>query len=142
MSNVILHGYIDDIRRVWRENHGIVMPSRMEGLPNALVGAMISARVPIVTDIGGHAEVIEDGVSGFLASTPSVEAIDDALERAYQTQSDWERIGWRARESILRFLPDDPIEDFIERLFSLVDDGVPMATPIGDASKREQARVH
>jgi glycosyltransferase involved in cell wall biosynthesis len=142
MSNVILHGYVDDIRRVWRENHGIVMPSRMEGLPNALVGAMISARVPIVTDIGGHAEVIEDGVSGFLASTPSVEAIDDALERAYQTQSDWERIGWRARESILRFLPDDPIEDFIERLFSLVDDGVPMATPIGDASKREQARVH
>ena len=84
LKNVTFHGYTYDIPGVWKMNHAILMPSFMEGLPLALVGAMICGRVPVVTDIGAHGEVIEDNISGFIASEPTVDALDEALERAFQ----------------------------------------------------------
>ena len=39
-------GRVSDIAKIWRDNHALLMPSRMEGLPIMLVSAMVSARVP------------------------------------------------------------------------------------------------
>ena len=121
IDKIVFHGREADIASIWRDNHAIVMPSRMEGLPIMLVSAMISARVPIVTDIGGHAEVIEDGVSGFLASSPSVDALDDALERAFRRKHEWEAIGRCARHAILAYLPEDPVQHFVEQVLAVVN---------------------
>ena len=96
----------------------------MEGLPIVLVGAKGCARVPIVTDIGGHREVIDDNLNGFIAATPSVTMLDDALERALSQRDNWEEIGKKAREKILDYLPDDPVEDFISQLYSILDNTI------------------
>ena len=61
----------------------LVMPSRFEGLPLAIVEAMLCARPVVATDVAGHAEVVEDGVTGFLADAPTVGAIAAALERCW-----------------------------------------------------------
>jgi glycosyltransferase involved in cell wall biosynthesis len=116
MKNVTFHGHTSDILSVWRENHAILMPSFMEGLPLALVGAMICGRVPIVTDIGAHREVIQDNFSGFIAAEPTVEALDEACERAYQKKEEWETIGGKARRTILENFPEDPVAAFIDQL--------------------------
>jgi glycosyltransferase involved in cell wall biosynthesis len=87
------------------------MTSFMEGMPLVLLNAMFYERVPIVTDVGGHAEVIEDGISGFIAAEPDVGAVDSALERAWQNLTQWEKIGRRARSRMLQFSPEDPVED-------------------------------
>lgn len=131
VARIVFHGREADIARIWRDNQAIVMPSRMEGLPIMLVSAMISARVPIVTDIGGHAEVIEDGVSGFLASSPSVDALDDALERAFCVSDQWETIGRRARQRILAYLPEDPVGDFVRKIFAI------LSVPLGEVAFRK-----
>jgi len=107
---------------IWRENHIILMPSFMEGLPIVLVGAMLCGRVPIVTDIGGHAEVVEDNVSGFIALKPTIEDLDNALSRAMSCIDELEKIGRKARQSILDFLPADPVEDFLRKLDACCSD--------------------
>jgi hypothetical protein len=33
---------------------------------------MLCGRAAIVTDVGGHSEIINDGVTGFLAQAPTV----------------------------------------------------------------------
>ncbi|HPT10839.1 MAG TPA: glycosyltransferase, partial [Bacteroidales bacterium] len=105
-----------DLFDIWRENHALLMPSFMEGMPLVLLNAMICGRVPIVTDIGGHKEVIEDNVNGFIAARPSVEALDEAMERAYLQKDHWKEIGQKARQTILAYLPEDPVGHFTAQL--------------------------
>ena len=120
ISNIALRGRVDDISEIWALNQALLMPSRMEGLPIMLVSAMLSARVPIVTDIGGHAEVVSDGDSGFIAADPDPDDVEDALRRALARHEAWPEIGARARQSILAFLPEDPVADFVDKLLSVV----------------------
>jgi glycosyltransferase involved in cell wall biosynthesis len=105
-----------DMESIWRACHGLLMPSFMEGMPLVLLNAMFHGRVPIVTDIGGHREVVEDGVSGFIAREPTPDAVDEALERAWQRRAEWDEIGRRARESMLEFAQEDPVGDLVEKL--------------------------
>lgn len=105
-----------DVVSIWRDNHALLMCSFMEGMPLVLLNAMSHARVPIVTDIGGHREVVEDGVSGFIAEEPTVASVDEAMERAWKNLDDWKAIGLQARDHMLRFTPEDPVEDFIGKL--------------------------
>jgi glycosyltransferase involved in cell wall biosynthesis/uncharacterized coiled-coil DUF342 family protein len=121
MNNVTFHGHTNNILSVWKENHAILMPSFMEGLPLALVGAMICGRVPVVTDIGAHSEVIDDNISGFIAAEPTMEALDEALERAFKRSADWEEIGQNARDAILQILPQDPVDHFIGQLNPFIE---------------------
>jgi len=50
-------GNVSDVSKIWRDNHALIMPS--EGLPLALVEALMCGRTAIVTDMAGNAEVIE-----------------------------------------------------------------------------------
>ena len=94
-------GHLDDIRTVWKENHLLVLPSRGEGTPLALVEAMLCGRPAVVTDVGGNAEWVEDGQTGFVAEAPSAKSLAVALERAWLAKTDWAQMGIRARQSAL-----------------------------------------
>jgi glycosyltransferase involved in cell wall biosynthesis len=116
LTNVSFAGHVDDVASIWAGHHALVLPSRCEGLPLALVEAMLSGRVPIVTDAGGNAEVIDDGVTGFVAAAASEdaldEALDEAMERAWQRRGEWRAIGARASERIRTMVPADPLRVF------------------------------
>ena len=116
ITNFKFHGRVSDISDIWKSNHALLMPSRMEGLPIMLVSAMLSGRVPIVTDIGGHGEVIDNNRSGFIASNPEAKSVEDALMRAINERENWQEIGKRARRQILDFLPENPVVDFVDKL--------------------------
>lgn len=118
VKNINFCGYSRDVKDIWRKNHGIIMPSHMEGVPIVLLGAMLCARVPVLTDVGGHRELVEDNVSGFLAKAPTAELIDEALERVWQNRHSWQKIGLKARDSVLKFQSENPVQDFIELVFS------------------------
>jgi glycosyltransferase involved in cell wall biosynthesis len=121
LTNVTFCGYANELSEVWAQNHAILLSSYMEGLPIVLMSAMLCARVSIATDIGSHTEVISDNISGFIAAKPTVEALDEALERAWQRKDEWEAMGQLARTAILKFLPEDPMRFFLNRieLFSM-----------------------
>ena len=96
-------GYVDDIRSIWQANHLLVLPSRDEGTPLALVEAMLCGRPAVVTDVGGNAEWIDDGETGFVAEAPTARSFGAALERAWLANTQWQKMGARAQKSASRF---------------------------------------
>ena len=94
-------GYVDDIRSIWQVNHVLALPSRNEGMPLALVEAMLCGRPAVVTDVGGNAEWIEDGQTGFVAEASTAKSFGAALERAWLAQTDWEESRIGAHKSAL-----------------------------------------
>lgn len=95
-QRVTFHGRVADIRAVWRANHLLVMPSRLEGTPLAMVEAMLCGRAVVTTDVGGHAEWIREGANGFLAEGANTLSLQRALERAWERRADWAALGQQA----------------------------------------------
>ena len=58
-----------------------VLPSRAEGLPNAVLEYMAAGLPTIVSRVGGNAELVEDGVTGLLVPAADSAAIAGALLR-------------------------------------------------------------
>jgi len=120
LENVRFRGFSDDVTAIWRENHALVLASRAEGLPLAQVEAMICGRVPIVCPAGGAGEILENDVTGFLAAASTVDALDEAMERAWARREDWPEIGRKASESVWRYFPSDPCAVLADKLEALL----------------------
>ena len=120
LENVKLKGVTPDVVSIWEENHALVLPSRHEGLPLVVVEAMLCSRPCIVTDIAGNAELLEDNVTGFVATAPHVRCLDEAMERAWARRDDWKMMGRAAAKAVRAQVPPDPIEAFLEKLLPLM----------------------
>lgn len=116
-------GFKDDVQEIWRENHGLLLPSRYEGAPLIVTETMLCNRMPITTNLGRNAELIDDNVSGFIAESATVNLVDDAMERAWQQRHRWQEIGVSAGEHIRERYPKDPVKDFTDRLLGLSANG-------------------
>ena len=112
-------GHVGNVEAIWATHHGLVLPSRYEGLPLALVEAMLCARPVIVTDVAGNAELVEHGVTGFVAEAPTLRHLDDAMDQAWQARDDWQRMGQRAAIAARDLVPPDPAATFGEALVRL-----------------------
>jgi len=98
-DRVTLTGFQRDMPAVWERNHLLVLPSREESMPIAIMEAMYCARPCLVTDVGDNARMISDSVNGFIAEGDRPHALAAALERAWQHCSEWPAIGQRAYET-------------------------------------------
>jgi glycosyltransferase involved in cell wall biosynthesis len=116
LPNVSFQGQVADVEHIWATHHGLVLPSRYEGTPLALVEAMFCARPGIVTDVAGNPELVEHGVSGFVASGATVGLLDRALEEAWQRREEWQQMGKMARHRITSLVPADPVRQFCDLL--------------------------
>lgn len=104
---------------IWKNNHGLILTSRFEGLPIVIVEAMLCKRFVIVTDVSGSAELVKDNFSGFIAEAPRVKFVDATLERAWERRCDWEKMGIQARNEIVKFIPEKPELLFAEELIKI-----------------------
>jgi glycosyltransferase involved in cell wall biosynthesis len=118
-DRVVFEGYVADVEKIWSLNHVLVMPSRIEGLPLAVVEAMLCGRPVVATDVAG-AEVVEDGVTGFLAEVPAVGSIGNALERFWARREEGKDIGAAAAKRIREVVPADPVRVFADELRKLL----------------------
>ncbi|WP_395752814.1 glycosyltransferase family 4 protein [Prosthecobacter sp.] len=127
-------GHVENVEDIWRDHHMIAQPSRNEGMPLSLVEALMCARPALATDVAGHAEVVRDGVDGFIAEAPSVRHINEALERAWQLRQQWQQMGESAAKNLLQMIPQDPVAAFAEDLCKLVS---PRGPDIGTAPRSD-----
>jgi glycosyltransferase involved in cell wall biosynthesis len=121
LKNVDFPGFVSDVESIWKTHHALVLPSRTEGLPLALIEAMMCGRFGIVTNEGGSAEVLEDGRTGFIANSSKVDEFDNAMERAWAVREEWESIGKVAGRAVRTVVPSDPVASFTAKLLGLVD---------------------
>jgi glycosyltransferase involved in cell wall biosynthesis len=119
LANMTFAGFVRDVPAIWNDHHGLILPSRCEGMPIVLVEAMLSGRVPIVTDVGGNAEIVDDGVTGYVAAAPAEDALDDAMSRAWEERHRWREIGAAAAARIRTLVPREPERCFAKRLIEL-----------------------
>ena len=87
----------------------------------AMVEAMLCSRSVVATDVAGHSEVIADGVTGFLAGSPTVASVGRALERLWARRMHLQAMGQAAGESIRAHIPSDPVRVFVEKIKKLAD---------------------
>ena len=124
LGNVHFAGHTQDVSAIWQNHHLLVLPSRLEGTPLAMVEAMLCGRPAVVTDVGGNAEVVQEGLSGFVALAPNSHQIDAALERAWQARMQLAEMGLAAAQRAQALFPQDPARDFAQRLLTLAQSRV------------------
>ena len=114
---VELKGFVNNIRKdIWAQNHLLLMPSYFEGLPIALIEAMLSGRTAVVTDVGGNSDVLSDGISGFVSEGVSPSSFEKAMDRAWRKKEDWKNIGETAFSEAKNYFGNNPIPDFLGKL--------------------------
>jgi len=121
LKKVDFPGFVNDVESIWKTHHALVLPSRTEGLPLALIEAMMCGRFGIVTKEGGTSEVVEEGRTGFIANAAKVDELDHAMERAWAVREEWESIGKAAGSAVRTLVPLDPLASFTAKLLALVD---------------------
>ncbi len=71
---------VEHVLGQYLESDILVMPSRAEGLPVALLEAMVAGCVPVVSDLpSGIPEIVENGVSGFRVTPGDIAGFADAI---------------------------------------------------------------
>ncbi|HEX8224157.1 MAG TPA: glycosyltransferase [Allosphingosinicella sp.] len=135
LANVEFAGFAADVEAIWRDHHALLLPSHCEGLPLALVEAMLSGRVAIATDVAGHSELVEDGVTGFLAAAPTVDHVDEALERAWQRRSQWRQIGEAAAARARELVPPRPERVLADKVAAWAGEGRILPEPAAPAAR-------
>lgn len=80
-GRVIFAGETDDVASAMRDMDVFVLPSLTEGISNTILEAMASGLAVVATDVGGNAELVDDGVTGVLVPAADVAALSAALER-------------------------------------------------------------
>lgn len=124
-ERVVFGGHEPDLHKIWARNQLLLMPSRAEGTPIALIEAMLCGRPSVVTDVGGNAAWVREGVDGFVARAPTGDLVAEALERAWQARARWHELGLVARQRALGLY--DP--DLGQTLFKLVAEAAHASRP-------------
>lgn len=117
-DRVHFRGHTDDIRALWANHHALLLPSRAEGTPLAMVESMILARPCLVCAVGGCADWVKDGVTGFISPTPTTESVGAAMDRLWNARDRWPVIGAAARTSALHLMGPDPGQSLLELVIS------------------------
>ncbi|NEQ34056.1 MAG: glycosyltransferase family 4 protein [Leptolyngbya sp. SIO4C5] len=104
---------------IWRQSHALLLPSRYEGMPMVTAEAMRCGRIAIVTACGRNPDWVDEGETGFLATAPTVDSLDQALERAWACRQRWPQMGHFAAQRIRDRYSPAPIPAFADALEAL-----------------------
>jgi glycosyltransferase involved in cell wall biosynthesis len=74
-------GFQRDVRPYLQAASAFILTSHLEGLPLAVLEAMASGLPCIVTNVGGSAEAVRDGINGLVIARGSVKEAEDAIVR-------------------------------------------------------------
>lgn len=99
-SRVVFPGVLQDVRPALAAMDLFVLPSRSETFSNAALEAMSMARAVVLSNIGGAAEMIEPGESGFLFEAADVDGLLAAMTSLYDSERLREQVGSAARRRV------------------------------------------
>lgn len=80
-ENFLFLGRRSDIPDILASCDIAILPSRAEGLPNAVLEYMAAGLPTIASRVGGNAELLQEGVTGWLVPAEDSKAISDSLLR-------------------------------------------------------------
>jgi glycosyltransferase involved in cell wall biosynthesis len=101
-ERIHLFGFLNRMPWILKGVDVSVLPSlKREGLPRAMLEAMISGVVPIVTNSGGSVELVEKDVSGFVVEPGDPVAIREKILELYNDRERLARMSTAAKQRVL-----------------------------------------
>jgi glycosyltransferase involved in cell wall biosynthesis len=98
-QRVVFTGELTDVLPcLWSMDVACLTPGRNEGFSNALIEQMAVGLPLIVTDVGGNAEAVIDGVNGYVVPVGDAGALSAALIRMYQNREAQRAMGRASRQ--------------------------------------------
>ena len=108
-------GPTEEVASILIASDVFVLPSRSEGMSNALIEAMMCALPCVATDVGGNREAIANDVNGYLIASESVDAVAHALSVLLRDPELRRRMGTEGRRIFLnRFNQASMINGMVE----------------------------
>lgn len=80
-NNVEFLGGRDDVSSILQASDIAVLSSHQEGFSNAVLEGMAAELPSVVTNVGGNAEAVRDGVDGFVVSAHDPEGLGEAIKK-------------------------------------------------------------
>lgn len=116
--NFIFLGRRSDVPEILACCDIAVLPSRAEGLPNAILEYM-AARLPVIaSSVGGNSELVEDGVTGLLVPPEHSEALSGALLRLLREADLARRMAAKGHEFITQNFSFEKLVRDVDALYS------------------------
>ena len=113
-------GFKRDIYQYLRCGYAFALSSELEGAPLSLLEAM-SAGLPVVsTAVGGIPEIIDDGENGLLVPFGDIDAMADKLYAILTDQTLANRLGTKARQTIIERHTIDKVLPQYESIYEKV----------------------
>lgn len=144
-SRVRMHGKVDRsaLKALRREADVFVAPAAIDNFPYALVESM-AAGLPVITSrTGGGAELVRDGIEGFLFTGDEPAELAEALARvAAMTPPARREMGRRAAARVIEFCSNERAIRVRERVFTeALGAGWVTSAPTSDADPRCEAEI-
>jgi len=95
-------GWVPDTRPLLARMDLIALPSAWEGMPNVILEAMACGKPAVATSVGGCAELIADGQTGFLAPPNDEQALAERILRLLRDATLRRRLGSAGRQRVER----------------------------------------
>lgn len=100
-NNIIVTGFIEDVRPYFIISDCLVFPSYREGLPNVPLQAACFDLPVIATNINGCNEIIEQNINGLLISPKNIEGLINAMLEMYNNEILRKNIQLQTRKKII-----------------------------------------
>ncbi len=117
-KNFLFLGQREDVPEILAACNIAVLPSKTEGLANALLEYLAAGLATVATNAGGNAEIVEDGVTGLLVPPDNPEFLAAAVLRLLRDPDLACRLGRSGREFVCRRFGFDKLVEQIEGLYS------------------------
>lgn len=111
-------GYQEEVKNYLGAADIFTLPSRQEGLPNAVIEAMAVGLPCVASDIEGNVDLIHHAQNGLLFESESVNQLSEALIRLLNNPSERNQFGRQARKTIET---DYSMESVTNRYIALYD---------------------
>jgi glycosyltransferase involved in cell wall biosynthesis len=124
-ASVDFVGRVDDVDDYYRRAAVFVLPSRQEGLSNALLESQSWGVPAVVSDIPGNVGVVTHGENGLVVPVNDVRALADGIEMLLKDNAKRDAMGRKARERMERGFNIAGIAETVESTYEcLVADAV------------------
>lgn len=109
-NNIYLYPPVKDIQEKYLQSSIYAMSSRFEGFGMVLIEAM-ACGVPCVSFNcpAGPANIITDNHDGFLVPPGNVGMLSERIVYLIENEGERKRLGWNARETAKKYLPENVI---------------------------------
>jgi glycosyltransferase involved in cell wall biosynthesis len=120
-GRVVVRGYQHDVRPYLAAMDIFVLPSRSEGMPNALMEAMSMGCACVTTRVGGTGELLDDGRAGVVVDYGDREALAARIVELVDDQEKRRLLGVLARK---RMVDHFSMERWMDDYQNLYDDAL------------------